>query len=321
MDTILKVLRMQRMRMCLPSVVSTLFLSLLLTACGGGSGPGDESEGSIKNAATSSNAVRNDFLSGDSKNIFLETESNSGQLCQQENVLLCEDFEWSSSLDFIASNTDWSLKGWQYSGLQNSGNFCNMQGEDNNQCALVFAQAVSSIAANDSIVQKASYNFSEYAASEKYIVVKWRARWSQDWRWDTRISPVLSLNFLNSQQESSSVITLQIKNNAVPEIVVNSDYTCGFERNIWQADSRAVSQRIKTNKWRNFKLVFDAVTSVNRLRVELSLDDNVIVAVEQDVSCRVNQAEVNSIVFLSNSRAENNTALQSVAIDNVLLTY
>lgn len=316
MDYILKVLRMHGIRLRLPLVVSTLFLSLLLTACGGGSGPDDGPERWMNNRGEGGVNYSSELLD----NRLLKTSLNSELLCQQSNILLCEDFEWSSSIAFQATDMDWLLKGWQYSGISSSGNFCFGDGADNSQCTLVLQQTKNSLVSANSngSLQKASYKFSEYAASEKYIVANWQAKWSSNWRWAAKQSSVVRLSFLDNTQKSIPVISLQIKSNAVPVLVVADNFKCDAEINALQENNASVF--LKAGEWHDFKLVFDA-TSAKRLKASLSLNNIIIATLEQDVSCVSNQVGINSIEFLMDTSVKNNTESQNLAIDNILVTY
>jgi len=168
------------------SGVILLCLSLFLSACGGG-GTGDEGENSATSTTSKQNSTTTkSSFSNSSNTITLLSEGTSddpGILCQEQNSLLCEDFEWSSSLAYKASPVDWSLKGWQFTGVDSSGNYCNTSGADGSQCVLNWIQK------NDKsldINQKASYSYSQYGAGFNKLSLSWAAKWSEQWVWDTQ---------------------------------------------------------------------------------------------------------------------------------------
>lgn len=323
MDNILMSLRMQGMRTALASVVSILFLSFFLTACGGGSGPDDKGELSVTSMNVNSVTAGNVYILNTTKAIQAP-DSAVEQLCQQPDALLCEDFEWSSDPAFKATNSDWLLKGWQFSGNGDSGNICNITGVGDSLCALKFVQKPALNNLKDK-KQTATYIFSEYGAGVSQIAVSWESQWSANWQWNTNALPFIAIESLDSNTLLRTLVAVEIDAEGLLQLNIKDEYSCGIGDNIIKTDSDKISQgELVLARWHLFHLVLTADNFANTLFVQLSLNRNVLIAATLDTSCLAasgKSIEINSISFMLNSRDDESNVLQSMMIDNILLGF
>jgi len=314
MEYILKVLRIHGMGFKLSSAVSYVIFSILLSACGG-SGPSDEGEGSYSNTNTSkqsnlSTLILDDPTSGVVVNLIT--------FCQQQNSLLCEDFEWSSSLDYRATNSDWELKGWQYSGSNLSSNICGVYDSDKGQCNLQWVQR-SNI--DKDVRQKASYIFSEYGAGESHVEVSWSTKWSDNWRWGAKSFPLLKLESLDEKQQLNPIVSVDVDTNGIIQLVIYNKDVCGKTKVIKADGIRALNQE-QLGQWHKFKLTLDSVSVVNTTAINLSLNNRTLISTEvSGAACSGINRNANGLTFLANLHNINAIGQQNVAIDNVLVLF
>jgi len=295
------------------SSVILLCFSLLLSACGGG-GPGDEGENSATSTTSSSsdNANTVSLLSEDTSDI-------QQNLCQQQNSLLCEDFEWSSSLAYEASQIDWSLKGWMFTGVDSSGNFCDTTGVDSSQCALKMVQK------NDDsfdIIQKASYSYTEYGAGFTNLSLSWAAKWSEQWVWDVERKSHIVLESVNENKLSRSLFSVVVNSNGFIQLIISADEQCARDEVIVESDKSFALQGNNLGKWQLFKIVFNLGTEDADSEVRLSVNNTVIIS-KTDIAlgCSAENSAPNTVSFIANGYNQRVTAEQNVLIDNVLISY
>lgn len=295
------------------SSVILLCFSLLLSACGGG-GPGDEGESSATSTTSSSsdNANTASLLSEDTSDV-------QQNLCQQQNSLLCEDFEWSSSLAYEATQIDWSLKGWMFTGVDSSGNFCDATGVDSSQCALKWVQT------NDNsfdTIQKASYSYAEYGAGFTNISLSWAAKWSQQWMWGDETQSHLVLESANENKLSRSLFSVVMNSNGFIQLIISADEQCARDELIVESDKSFALQDNNLGKWQQFKIEFNLDTEGAGSEVRLSVNNTVIIS-KTDIAlgCSAENSAPNTVSFKANSYNQRVTAEQTVLIDNVLISY
>ena len=295
------------------SSVIVLFFSLLLSACGGG-GPGDEGESS----ATSTNSSQN-FITTNSSSLVTENTSDIQQnLCQQQNSLLCEDFEWSSSLAYEASQIDWSLKGWMFTGADSSGNYCDASGVDRSQCALKWVQTHDK---SIDIVQKASYSYAEYGAGFPNISLSWAAKWSEQWDWGVEKQSHLVLESANNNL-SRSLFSVVTNSNGFIQLIISEDEQCARDEVIVESDKSFALQANNLGKWQQFKIEFNLGAEGTNSEVHLSVNNTVIIS-KTDIAlgCSVESSAPNTVSFIANSYNQQANAEQNISIDNVLIKY
>lgn len=301
------------------SGVVLLCLSLLLSGCGGG-GPGDEGE---KSAASKQNTTStNPSFSKSSTTATLlseETDNVLQSLCQQQNILLCEDFEWNSSLAYKASPLDWSLKGWQFTAVDSSANFCNNVGVSNSQCALMWFQK------NDKAletVQKASYSYSEYGAGFNKLSLSWSAKWSEQWAWDSETQSHLVLESINVNKVSRPLLSVTINSDGFIQLIISGDKQCAREELIIESDKSFALLTNNLGKWQQFKLEFNLDAEDTDSEVYLSVNNAVIISKTNiKLGCVVEYSAPDTVSFIANSYNSLITAEQNAFIDNVQLSY
>jgi len=314
MEYILKVLRIHGMGFKLSSVVSYVIFSILLSACGG-SGPSDEGEGSYSSTNTSkqsnlSTSMLDDPTSG--------VAVNSIAFCQQQNSLLCEDFEWSSSLDYRATNSDWALKGWQYSGSILNGNICGVYDSDKGQCHLQWVQRNN---IDKDVRQKASYIFSEYGAGESHVEVAWSIKWSDNWRWGAKSSPLLNLESLDVKQQLNPIVSVDVDTNGILQLVIYNKDVCG-KTEVIKADGLIALNQEQLGQWHKFKLTLESASATNTTAIYLSFNNQTIISTEvSSAVCSGVNRNANGLTFLTNLHNINAIGKQNVAFDNVLVLF
>lgn len=329
MDIILNIMRIQGLKFqklifLQMKNAASLFLilvpSLVLVSCGGGSGPSDEGENSTANRGSYNAAAKSPILSTTSqtKSALSKTAANG---CQGDNVLLCENFEWSSSLAYQASEQDWQLKGWQFSGSELSGNYCNSVGVDDSQCALGWVQTNS---AATNTMQKASYVFSEYGSTYNKIMLSWAAKWSANWLWDAASNLHVSLEATNLDSTQTPFISLGFNQTGIIEVTIAEDKSCGRDKRIIKSDKAIVLSKTNLPKWHNFQLTVEVNNSrdntVNNDTVQLSINNEVVLSVsDADLSCAYGTS-ANTVSYMSSSYNSKANTKQEVLIDSVLLT-
>lgn len=301
------------------SSVVLLCLSLLLSACGGG-GPGDEGEKSA--ASTQNTTSTNPSFSKSSDTATLlseETDNDSQSLCQQQNSLLCEEFEWSSSLAYKASPLDWSLKGWQFTGVGSSGNFCNNIGVSSSQCALMWSQKGDETL---DTVQKASYSYSEYGAGFNKLSLSWSAKWSEQWAWNTETQSHLVLESINVNKDSRSLLSVVIDSGGFIQLIISGDKQCAREEITIESDMSFALQATNLGKWQQFKLEFNLDAEGTDSEVYLSINNAVIISKTNiKLGCVVEYSAPDTVSFTASSYNSLITGEQNAFIDNVQLSY
>jgi len=315
MEYILKVLRIHGMRFKLFSAVSFVIFSIQLSACGG-SGPSDEGEGSYSNTSTSKKSnLPTLVLDNPPSGVVV----SSIAFCLQQNSLLCEDFEWSSSLDYQATNLDWKLKGWQYSGGSNlNGNLCGVYDSDKGQCHLQWMQRNN---IDKDVRQKASYLFSEYGAGESHVEVSWSTKWSDNWRWGAKGSHLINLESLDAKQQLNPIVSVDVDTNGFLQLVIYNKEVCG-KTEIIKADALIALTQEQLGQWHKFKLTLDSASVVNTTAINLSLNNRTIISTEvSGAACSGINRNANGLTFLTNLHNINAIGQQNVAIDNVLVLF
>lgn len=303
------------------SSVILLCFSLLLSACGGG-GPGDEGEGSATSTTSSQNSTVTNSSTNSSNTASLLSENsydNQQDLCQQQNSLLCEDFEWSSSLAYKASEFDLSLKGWTFTGMELSGNNCGAIGVGNSQCALKLVQA------NDKFLdinQKASYSYAQYGAGFKNILLSWSAKWSEQWVWGAEAQSHLVLESTNANKTSHSLFSVVMNSNGFIQLIISGDEQCLRDEIIVESDKSFALQEGSLGNWQQFKMDFNLDTEGVYSEVSLSVNDKVIIA-KTDIAlgCSAEYTAPDTVSFIASSYNQQITAEQNVLIDNVQISY
>ncbi len=316
--------------LCRIKRVAAVFLiplfSLVLVSCGGGNGPADEGE----NITASQNSV--------SQNLYSTTAAGEGILsrsalqtkgaltttpvgwCQAVNTLLCEDFEWSSSLAYQASELDWQLKGWQFSGNVRSGNNCNSSGVDDSQCALKWVQSNSTVL---NTPQSARYVFSEPGSTYNKLVLSWTVKWSANWLWDVALNPHVSFEAINSGSTPTAFISLGFDQAGFVEVTIAEDKNCGRNKRVIKS-AEAIAINNNPGQWHGFQLtveVNDNSRTGNSGSVQLRLNNDVVLSVSGiDLGSCTSGASVNAVSFMSNSTNSKVSTEQTVRIDNILLT-
>ena len=295
--------------------------SILLSACGGG-GP-DEGDNSATSTSSKQNSTTtNSSFSNNSNTTTLLSEGTNGEpgiLCQQQNSLLCENFEWSSSLAYKASPVDWTLKGWQFTGGDLSGAFCNTVGADSSQCALKWVQQ------NDKsldIDQKASYSYSQYGAGFNKLSLSWTAKWSGQWIWDTQTQSHLALESVSANKVTRSLFSVAIDSDGFILLIISGDELCGRDEIIVESDKSFVLQDNNLGKWQQFKMEFNLDAESNKGDVSLSVNNEVIIS-KTDIAlgCSAEYSAPDTVSFIADSYNQQTTAEQNLLIDNVLISY
>ena len=319
MDIILNAVRIQGLKN-LASLFLILSTSLVLVSCGGGSGPGDEGENSTANQSSNNVAVRSSTLSNTSqtKSTLATVAANE---CQGDTILLCENFEWSSSLAYQATEQDWQLKGWQFSGSELSGNHCNSVGAGDSQCALAWVQTHNAAL---NTMQKANYVFAQYGSTYNKIMLSWAAKWSANWLWGAASNSHVSLETTNPDATQTPFITLGFDQTGIIEVTIAEDASCGRDKRIIKSDKVVVLNKSDLPKWHNFQLTVELNDSrdntVKNDTVQLSLNNEVVLSVsDADLSC-VYSSGANTVTYMSNSYNSKVSAEQEVLVDNILLT-
>ncbi len=292
--------------------------SLVLVSCGGGSGPADEGE-NYTTSQNSGNTIAGDSVLSDST-LQMKSATTSVGWCQSANTLLCENFEWSSSLAYQASEQDWQLKGWQFSGSERSGNNCNSAGVDDSQCALKWVQT------NDTTLntlQSARYIFSESGSTYSKIALSWAAKWSANWVWDRVLNPFVSLETTNSDSSPTAFISLGFDQAGFVEVTIAEDKSCGRNKRVIKSD-KVLTINNNPGQWHNFQLTVEAndnrYNTADNDTLQLSLNNEVVLSVvDLDLSCTTG-VNINTVSYMSNSYNSNVSTEQTVLIDNVLLT-
>lgn len=328
MDTFLNTVRNQGLKFLgikkAASIISIFLLSLMLVSCGGGSGPGDEGENSTASQSSFGQSSYNAVAGEDTvSNSALQTKSvlttTPVDWCQAANTLLCENFEWSSSLAYQASKQDWQLKGWQFNGRSLSGNNCDLVGTNDSQCALKWVQT-SDTELNS--LQTASYVFAEYGSTYNKIELSWAAQWSANWAWDETSNPHVSLNMTDLNASQTPFISLGFDLAGFVEVVIVEDKNCGQNKRIIKSDKAIVLNNTERAQWSRLQLTVEINDSRdnagNNDTVQLSVNNEVVLSVSDvDLSCA---ATANTLTYLSNSATPNSKTEQAALIDNVLLT-
>jgi len=304
------------------SSVILLCFSLLLTACGGG-GPGDEGENAARSTTSTHNsaATSASFTRSSTTTEILneKTAGNQELLCQQQNSLLCEDFEWSSSLAYKASPVDWSLKGWQFAGVDSSGNFCNTSGAGGSQCALKWIQK------NDKLLdieQRASYSYSEYGAGFNQLSLSWAAKWSEQWVWDTESKPHLVLESRNATEVSHSLFLVAINSNGFIQLMISADAQCTRDELIIESEKNFALQGSNLGKWQQFQIEFNLDTAGINNEVRLSVNNEIIISkTDIKLGCSSEYSAPNTVSFIVSSYNQLINTEQNVLVDNVLINY
>lgn len=291
--------------------VAFLCLSLLLTGCGGGGGPGEESDKDETGTTASKQSFSKNNVS------FINSSSNDSRelLCQGQNILLCENFEWSSSLAYKASVEDWSLKGWQYTGVDSSGNFCNKVGLGSGQCALKWSQQN-----NESLdsIQKASYSYSDYGAGFDNVSLSWSAKWSAQWLWDAKETRHLVLESNSTDTLPQSFISIAIDSSGYIQLLIHGNEECERDELVVESDKSFDLQGKNLGQWQQFKLDFNLGVDGKESGVSLSVNDQVVVSLSSlDSAC----IAPDTVSFLANSYNQQAADEQNVWIDNVLIVY
>jgi len=303
------------------ALFSMAMVSLLLVSCGGGSGPGEEGENYIVSQRLT-NQNSNSAIAGEStlSNNTLQTKrvltAPSVGWCQAANTLLCENFEWSSSLAYQASEQDWQLKGWQFNGQGLSGNDCNQMGSGGSQCALKWQQTSN---AELNTQQTASYVFAQYGSTYNKIMLSWAASWSANWVWGETSNPHVSLGATNLSSRKTPFISLGFDSAGFIEVVIAEDKNCGRNKRIIKSDKALVFNNTEQVQWSQFQLTVEINANHSNASyndtVQLSMNDEVVLSVsDADLSCT---STANTVTYLSNSLTPK---AQTALIDNVLLT-
>lgn len=317
MKNILVDLRIHGIRLKDFLAVSTVFLSVTLTACGGGNGPGDEGDDTLANSNTSS-SIQNKSFSAYGVGNTVNTSTVATSFCEQQNILLCEYFEWSSSLSYQATDVDWNLNGWQYTGIAASGNFCRGGGVNESQCALTWVQQNNT--KNSTTEQTASYNFSAYGAGEQHIVVNWNMKWSANWLWSLSSTSLFRVNSIDVNQALKPVVVLNVAADGSLQMELGNT-SCNTSSNIIKAAAGNELVNDKLGSWHLFELVYKANPLTDRVNVQLSLNNTIIIdASVSSASCNSTQG-VNGIAFTAKDTSDNNVNQQNVMIDNVSVLY
>jgi len=302
------------------SVILLCFL-LLLSACGGG--PDEEGE----NSASSTTSTQNSTATSASFNrsstatqiLNEKTAGNQKLLCQQQNSLLCEDFEWSSSLAYKSSSVDWFLKGWQFTGVDSSGNFCNTSGVGGSQCALKWIQK------NDKLLdidQRASYSYSEYGAGFNQLSLSWAAKWSEQWVWGTESKPHLVLESRNATEVSHSLFSVAINSNGFIRLVISADAQCTRDELVIESEKNFALQGSNLGKWQQFQIEFNLDTAGINNEVRLSVNNEIIISkTDIKLGCSFEYSAPNTVSFIVSSYNQLINTEQNVLVDNVLINY
>ncbi len=326
MDIILDVEGMQGLNFSRTRKTNLAYLIILfsfsffLVSCGGGNGPGDEGENSAASQNSSNVAYNN---GAGQSNIAVQTKNHStivaADVCQAANILLCEDFEWSSSLAYHASKQDWQLKGWQFRGSQPSGTDCNSVGADGSQCALKWVQN-KNVTLNT--LQKASYVFSEYGSAYNKIVLSWKAKWSANWSWNAALNPHVSLETTNLSSTQTPLISFGFNQTGIAEIIIAEYKLCGREKRTIKSDKAIIFDNTLLAGWHYFKLTVNSrYDTGNKDTVQLSIDNNVVLSVSDvNLNCGSGGITTNTITYMSNSNNPTVKAEQHMLVDNILLT-
>ncbi len=318
MDSILRVLRVKGKRFLLLSFI-TIFTLSFLSACSD-NGPDDDGEnnastnGSQTNVSQSAANPSTDNTQTLTGLVVTDTASN---LCQQQNLLMCETFEWSSSLAYQATNTDWSLNGWQFSGSNASGLFCSGGGAAGSQCALKWSQANTA----DNTLQKATKIFSEYGAAESRVTINWSAKWSSLWQWDA--TPFVKLGIFDRNQVLETIVSLNVDKNGIVQLDFADDYICPGQKKTVQADIGNTPGNVQPGKWQEFKLVYDASAADNNVTVQLTINNAAVLSTTSvDLSCGSNNDNLglNAVSFVASS-FNPNSMQQTMQVDNVVVSY
>jgi len=317
MENILKVVRIKGQQLLNVTVIS-LFSMIILSGCGGG-GPSDEGENGVTNSSlqadSSSDTGSNGFLN--SSNIIKSSLSNG--LCQQQNLLLCENFEWSSSLAYRATTLDWSLKGWVFSGNDSSGNFCNDAGNNNSQCALKWMQLIDN--SQDSL-QTATNVFAAYGAGHENVLVSWAQKWSSNWKWDKTGSSILELVSIDDAGALSTLVSVQVDETSALQLVIPENKFCGREKLLIKANQSNVNLSNTAGLWNTFGVSFTKVGSENTNLIQLSLNGSTIVKIDTaDLACASSYSTVNGLTLVAKHSSSSLKTAQGMFVDNVVVTY
>ena len=299
-------------------IIPIFFVLLFLNGCGGGSDPDQDGEHAINtNDVIVSDKGNTSTIDKNNFQEVTEVSANQADLCQQSKLLLCENFEWSSSLTYQASDVDWSLKGWQVaSPLTESNVNCAYTGVDSSQCAMAWLQTNRPLQTDKR--QAISYSFTGVAEVYKSVLISWQTRWSDNWRWNNEVTPYVNVSTLGSQAELYSFIRVEFTGQGTVQLVIEANQRCGREIKTIKPTSDIYVSSSDFSRWHLFSLAVNEGDSVTE--IELNLNGVTIISTSLSNTCLYTE-HANAVTFLSSTHNPNADSEQFVFVDNIVVSH
>lgn len=300
-----------------PNRLSVIIFALLfgVVACGGGGGPDDGERFSSQTDSTTSENTRTSDSNSNSvaSSLLGEQPNESVNSCDQVSTVMCETFEWSSSLAYQASGLDWQNAGWGWVANGDDNVYCNDAGEQS-QCALQLG-----LSASKNTTATPAYYLSDIGAGSGFntVSVNWSAKWSANWQWGEDVTDHLFVQGLQTVDQVDWTIPVQITGKGQVRILISKDKTCTDDDVILVSEDA-----VAVNTWQNFALYIELGSETGKGIIELKLNNKLIISA-QDLQLRCPESEtgINSLMLSSTMVGQNPVSRQTVWYDNFAVYY